>query len=112
MVSSQISPLIIEREMMRIANLPSSSVDGIVVTAPSLGLLKIRYETNAEDIVVELSVTFPEEYPLRAPSVQWLKKVGIPDETRRRWELQIIKSSSLLEGLKLWKKTWMLCWME
>ncbi|XP_055965445.1 E3 ubiquitin-protein ligase listerin [Sorex fumeus] len=63
---------------------------------------------SIEDIVIELIIQLPSNYPLGSISVESGKRVGVAVQQWRNWMLQLStylthQNGSIMEGLALWK---------
>uniref|UniRef100_A0A1I8FBG5 E3 ubiquitin-protein ligase listerin n=1 Tax=Macrostomum lignano TaxID=282301 RepID=A0A1I8FBG5_9PLAT len=114
-VRKWVSPVLCQHELRLVQSAAatafgSSAADG----AAEARELTVKARPAAREIVTdehsaELLITLPADYPLGHPSVEISKRVGIPSNDWRRWQLQMAaflrsQNGSLLDGIELWKR--------
>ncbi|PAA63828.1 hypothetical protein BOX15_Mlig000290g1, partial [Macrostomum lignano] len=119
-VRKWVSPVLCQHELRLVQSAAatafgSSAADGAaeareltVKARPAAREIVASYQVTDEHSA-ELLITLPADYPLGHPSVEISKRVGIPSNDWRRWQLQMAaflrsQNGSLLDGIELWKR--------
>jgi len=107
-VKSKISPLLIKEEF-EIIDTPNEGVSNFRIKSIS-AKNQILASMEVEDgHSIDLKVSFPKEYPLRAPSANLEKYIGISEAKARKWNLSIAaflmnRNGNIGEVIQTWKK--------
>jgi len=109
-VRNQLSPLIINRTLSVIESGEHYSSSDKFKVYSSWSRRGIVASLEVEDgHCIELSVSFPSNFPLKCPEVKIEKLVGVSEAKARKWMLSITafllnNNGSITEVIKLWKK--------
>lgn len=99
-----ISPYLISRDVAIVSAVGKQSVseDCCVSTLyhRRLHQIKLHIGNTSDEVVVDITVKFPDVYPLRCPEIQFLNAVGIPKVKVERW---ILASKQIILGGKKYK---------
>lgn len=110
-VKTKISPLLIREEFEII---DTNDSDGKALSNFNIMAVKAKNQIIASMEVedghsIELKVSFPKEYPLKAPRASLEKYVGISEAKARKWNLSIAaflmnRNGTVSEVIQTWKK--------
>ena len=107
-MGSHITPAIIKSEMSAFGTEKACDEEGLKVEGSTVSR-EVLATYEKEECKLEMVLSLPATYPLRAVEVNCRKLTGIRHEKWRRWAIQIVsllssRDGSLNEGIMLWKR--------
>jgi len=112
--SKSFTPILISREVVRL-KAPENAEDLVderltikVATSRSTSMTQVSATYVVDEQPMEISITFPADFPLHNISVKDVQKLGISDNKWRAWlfgvQLVAQQTGSLVDALSLWKR--------